>query len=156
MSEAAARQVLVVSSPLKSLDELRDARAYVMECLEVGILVLSPGMGYEFVDFQPVSGVYVVGGTQDVIRGHDIPAAAAHKPPPNGRSVKVKGRDKLLAYRKSAGLGCYNTLAASLGGRMTAEVLRAAATGDETLTTEEWRRIALAVDKLQGKGAADE
>lgn len=161
MSETADRQVLVVSSPLKSLDELRETREYIMECLSVGVMVLSPGMGYELVEFPPISGVCVTSEEHPVLRATNLTHTAVvgggkKSPPPTVKSEKIIARDKLLAYRAKEGLGCLGRLASATGGKVNAETLRNVINGEESLTSYQWQRVSKAIDALQKSGGADE
>ena len=153
------KQVLVVSSPQKTIDELRETRDYMMECLSVGVMVLSPGMGYEFVEFPSISGVCVVDESQVLRAKNLIPASVGggkKSPPPTVKSEKIIARDKLLAYRAKEGLGCLGRVASATGGKVNAETLRNVINGEETLTSDQWQRVSKAIDALQRSGGADE
>lgn len=153
------KQVLVVSSPQKTIDELRETRDYIVECLSVGVMVLSPGMGYEFVEFPPISGVCVVDESQVLRAKNLIPASVGggkKSPPPTVKSEKIIARDKLLAYRAKEGLGCLGRVASATGGKVNAETLRNVINGEESLTADQWQRVSKAIDALQRSGGADE
>lgn len=155
------KQVLVVSSPQKTIDELRETRDYIMECLSVGVMVLSLGMGYELVEFPPLSGVCVANEEHPILRAKNlIPTVVVgggkKSPPPTVKSEKIIARDKLLAYRAKEGLGCLGRLASATGGKVNAETLRNVINGEETLTSDQWQRVSKAIDALQKSGGADE
>lgn len=159
--EITIKHVLVVSSPQKTIDELRETRDYIMECLSVGVMVLSPGMGYELVEFPPISGVCVANEDHPVLRAKDsIPVVVVgggkKSPPPTVKSEKIIARDKLLAYRAKEGLGCLGRLASAIGGKVNAETLRNVINGEESLTADQWWRVSKAIDALQKLGGADE
>ena len=159
--DGATKQVLVVSSPQKTIDELRETRDYIMECLGMGVMVLSPGMGYEFVEFPPISGVCVANEEYPILRAkHLIPTVVLgggkKSPPPTVKSEKIIARDKLLDYRDKEGIGCLGKLAKATGNKISSETLRNVINGEETLTSDQWQRVSKAIDALRRSGGADE
>lgn len=152
LTEAGA--VLVVQAQVKSEEELRTLRDYVVESLTLGVLTLGPDMSYQLERFPALSGVKVNQQPQVpvILRSHDIP-----QPSPSG---KRKGRasaaeektnilSRLKAYREIHGLGCYGELAKHCQG-LTEEMIRGLALGEVTLPIEDWRKVGNALEKLEG------
>lgn len=76
------------------------------------------------------------------LRGHDPDL-------PTGRS-KSDVMDRLQAYRKREGLGCLKPLAKLAGGEITDDLLRDVINGAASLSTDQWRRLGNALEKLEG------
>lgn len=65
--------------------------------------------------------------------------------------------DRLYAYRKSAGLGCFEPLAEACGKGITPDLLRRLYSGDEVVPIQVWRQVGaglgnLGVSKLDTNG----
>ena len=83
------------------------------------------------------------------------------RPPqePHGRNAAEKREilDRLYAYRKSAGLGCFEQLAEACGKGITPDLLRRLYSGDEVVPIQVWRQVGaglgnLGVSKLDTNG----
>ena len=74
------------------------------------------------------------------------------RPPkePHGRNAAEKREilDRLYAYRKSAGLGCFEPLAEACGKGITPDLLRRLYSGDEVVPIQVWRQVGAGLGKL--------
>ena len=69
---------------------------------------------------------------------------------PHGRNAAEKREilDRLYAYRKSAGLGCFEPLAEACGKGITSDLLRRLYSGDEVVPIQVWRQVGAGLGKL--------
>lgn len=69
---------------------------------------------------------------------------------PHGRNAAEKREilDRLYAYRKSAGLGCFEPLAEACGKGITPDLLRRLYSGDEVVPIQVWRQVGAGLGKL--------
>lgn len=69
---------------------------------------------------------------------------------PHGRNAAEKREilDRLYAYRKSVGLGCFEPLAEACGKGITPDLLRRLYSGDEVVPIQVWRQVGAGLGKL--------
>lgn len=74
------------------------------------------------------------------------------RPPkePHGRNAAEKREilDRLYAYRKSTGLGCFEPLAEACGKGITPDLFRRLYSGDEVVPIQVWRQVGAGLGKL--------
>ena len=150
------RPVLVVRLPVERLNsqELAAVRAYILECIQTGVLVLPEKVGIK-VENLPMSQAVAV-ETAGAVIAEQTPVLRAHDAgPEQAGEEKRLILHRLKEYRAAHGLG-------SLGGLVryvrttrdrppiTAETLQRLLTGDAVLEIADWRRIGRALDKVEG------
>lgn len=144
-------RILLVRVPAQEAVDGRQRRAYILESLVKGVLVLTENATCEVMDLPPLSGV-------EVKTKEQLPPAAGDSLTGLERAGKHTGRNaeekreimlRLAAYRKSHGLGCWGEVVKASRGRLSDEQLRDMATGAVNLPVSEWRLAAKALDKLE-------
>lgn len=151
--------ILLVRIPTQEVVNSLELRDYILESLAQGVLVLTEDASCEVMELPPLGNVEV---------REEIPAEAAPEPE-HPAQVKVESEDtgaekrvilqRLQAYRDSNGLGSLSAVSARTAHskleRLSVEDLRGVLTGDRNLPVEDWRKIARALDRLEGKRASD-
>lgn len=152
--------ILRIPEPGKEpcMEEMRD---YVLECLQLGLLVLRSDVSWEFVDVPDLGGVTIFGADVDafqfISRLPQGPTQLQPDPPaePDPGQSKFMGPhaaekravyDRLLCFRQARGLGCLREL---VGGDLTEAMLRSALLG-EKLKISDWGLIAQALARTEG------
>lgn len=152
--------ILRIPEPGKGLcmEEMRD---YVLECLQLGLLVLGSDVSCEVVDVPDLGGVTIFGADVDasqfISRPPPGPTQLQPDPPaePDPGQRKFMGPhaaekravyDRLLCFRQARGLGCLREL---VGGDLTEAMLRSALLG-EKLKISDWGLIAQALARTEG------
>lgn len=109
------RDVLIVRAPGEPREDLEAMRDYVEESLRRGVLVLSDGMELEVLSL-PEPGEARISPD-----GPEEPFAV-----PTGRGAEEKRaiQEKLKAYRRARGLGCFRAVAQAGEPEVTETMLR--------------------------------
>ena len=160
------KTVMVVTGPELPTKSLRELRDYIIESVQLGVLVLNSRSTYRMETMPDLGGVLIMGdelytplcgtdgdadpgsaddtGTETVLRAHDAPKYS-------GRAGEEKRAifDRLLRYRDKYGLGCLDAVAEKTGGKISAETLREVLVGGISIPIEDWRRIGRALEKLE-------
>lgn len=144
---------MVVTVPTGCVKTLREIRDYIVESLQVGILVLDERMEYRMEDFPDLGDVMVLGELPPpaaLTEGTDT-AVTEETPKYSGRTGGEKREilSRLMSYREHEGLGCLDAVAREAGGKIRAGTLRDLLTGNVSVSIEEWRMIGRALDKLE-------
>lgn len=160
------KTVMVVSAPELPTKSLRELRDYIIESVQLGVLVLNSRSTYRMETMPDLGGVLIMGddfytplcvavestdpdpadenGTRPVLRAHDVPKYS-------GRAGEEKRAifDLLLRYRDKYGLGCLDAVAEKTGGKISVETIRELLVGGISIPIEDWRRIGRALEKLE-------
>ena len=155
-------EVMILKVPgmtkVSCAEEMRD---YVLECLQLGLLILGQDVSWEFVDVPDLGGVTIFGADVDASQfiNRTPPGPTRLQPDPPAESdpdqSNFMGRyaaekravyDRLLCFRQARGLGCLREL---VGGDLTETMLRSALLG-EKLTIGDWRLIDQALARAEG------
>ena len=170
------KTILVVTAPELPTKSLRELRDYVIESVQMGVLVLSSRYAYKLDAMPELGGVSVMGGelyadflvpgtleqTEEdadeqpgetpLLRAHDEPVKYA------GRAGEEKRRifQRLQKYREDHGKGCLDAVAERAGRDISTDVLRELLIGGMTVSIEHWRRIDSALDVLEKLPASKE
>lgn len=175
MSEAMDRQVLVVRLPDRSDVTARELRDYIVESLQLGVLVLSQGVTFKLEELPDLGGVKVAGQQQDNKRlvtldlglcgtggtGYETPfvtseesaveqAKAQNEAAKKAEAERMERKaiiERLRRYRQLGGLGCFNPLAEKCG--VSADDLRDIHNGSVPADLKQLRKIAKGLDKLK-------
>lgn len=167
--EQEQKTILVVTAPELPTKSLRELRDYVIESVQMGVLVLSSRYAYKLDTMPELGGVDVMGGelyTDYLLRGsleqtEEEPEEPAGEPPllrAHDEPVKYAGRtgeekrrifQRLQKYRESHGKGCLDAVAERAGREISADVLRELLIGGMTISIAHWRRIDRALDVLE-------
>lgn len=161
--EATEKQVLVVRVP-ESAGPARDLRDYIIESIQMGVLVLAPGVSYKLEELPNLGGVKIFGTAQDYQDLSDLVTyesgglifteSADLSTGEGAEKREILGR--LQRYRKAYGAGCLTEVARKSGKGITAETLRDMLIGNVVLTIGDWRKVGRALDKLGWEVAAEE
>ena len=150
------RPVLVVRLPVERLNsqELAAVRAYILECIQTGVLVLPEKVGIK-VENLPIAKAVAV-ETAGAVVAEQAPVLRAHD-----AGAEQAGEEKRLILHRLKEYRAAHVLG-SLGGLVryvrntqdrppiTAETLQRLLTGDAVLEIADWRRIGRALDKVEG------
>lgn len=142
--------VFVVTVPSGLGGDLYLMRDYVLESLELGVLIVDEGVRWELLELPELGEVRAQGGpTVDASPAPPETAAQADGISFSGHGAREKKRiwQALRAYRDHNGLGSLGPLAELAGQGLTAAVLRGALLGDR-LPMDTWRAIGKALDRL--------
>ena len=180
MSATSERQVLVVRLPEKGNDNAREIRDYIIECLQLGVMVVGQGLTYKLEELPDLGGVKVFGGPGNedgfLLKGsfervESLPAEEPPEqpgdPPPRParkrrseaeiaeaeRLEKRRIMDRFRNYRKTGGLGCFNPLAQRCG--ISASELRDLHNGVTVADLKTLKKIDKGLDKMDFEVAAD-
>ena len=166
--EQVQKTVLIVTAPELPAKSLRELRDYVIESVQMGVLVLSSRYTYKLDTMPELGGVEVMGGnlysgeyligvdlaeegTEDQMA--EVPPLRAHDAPVKyaGRAGEEKRRifQRLQKYREKHGKGCLDAVAERAGREISADVLRELLIGGMTISIDHWRRIDKALDVLE-------
>ena len=141
--------VMLVRVPEISAEARTKLKAEIESSIYDGVLLLDESLPYEVVEL-PLP--------------RDSPVELLEpesRPPkePHGRNAAEKREilDRLYAYRKSTGLGCFEPLAEACGKGITPDLLRRLYSGDEVVPIQVWRQVGaglgnLGVSKLDTNG----
>lgn len=132
--------VLVVRVPVMSAEQKAGLRAEIASSILDGLLLLEDGLAYQVVDL-PLPREWT-----PLLQEEPEP----EPPRPTGRNAAEKREilDRLYAYRKSAGLGCFEQLAEACGKGITPDLLRRLYSGDEVVPIQVWRQVGAGLGKL--------
>ena len=160
------KTVMVVTGPELPTKSLRELRDYIIESVQLGVLVLNSRSTYRMEKMPDLGGVVIMGdefytplcgavesadtdqedatGTVAVLRAHDAPKYS-------GRAGEEKRAifDRLLRSRDKYGLGCLDAVAEKTDGKILVETLRELLVGGISIPIEDWRRIGRALEKLE-------
>ena len=155
------KQVLVVRLPDKAEATCREMRDYIVESIQLGVLVVTQGVTYRVETMPDLGGVLVFGGSASA--GKTDSWSTFHLPPdpepvpdsdtaqePDLGEEKRRIRDRLQRYRDANGLGCLEAVAKKTRtkGRINSGVLRDLLIGAAALPIADWRKIDLALNSL--------
>lgn len=157
------RQVLFVTVPAAESCDLLEIRAYVLESLAAGVLILGPGVEWAVVTLPELGDVVIASPPTPPVETVCPPGSISSPPNPapgseaqgypafTGAGAKEKRLicDALHRFRAERGLGCLRLLTAQ-SGTLTEDLLRAALRGAK-IPIETWRLIGKALDALSGK-----
>lgn len=150
--------ILLVRVPAQEAVDGRELRDYILESLAQGVLVLTEDASCEAMELPQLGGVMVEAKEQPdltpeaegQITNPELPAADQ-----SGGAEKRAILQRLQAYRDSNGLGSLSAVSARTAHskleRLSVEDLRGVLTGDRNLPIEDWRKIARALNRLEGK-----
>lgn len=151
-----ANNVLLVRVPAQGSVDGRELRDYILESLARGVLVLTEDASCEVMELPPLGGVELAPMSERPT-GPEPPEPELDAEPMNvelhgGRGAKEKKiiQDRLIAYRKEHGLGCWKKVAEASGGRLSEEDLRGLYEG-AIFTLASWRIADMALDALEVK-----
>lgn len=160
------KTVMVVTGPELPTKSLRELRDYIIESVQLGVLVLNSRSTYRMETMPDLGGVVIMGGElydpilwadvdedaqsgddaggNGVLRSHDIPKYS-------GRAGEEKRAifDRLQRFRDKYGLGCLDAVAEKTGGKISVETIRELLVGGISIPIEDWRRIGRALEKLE-------
>lgn len=140
-------------------EDLYFIRDYILESLELGVLVVGQGVSWEIADLPDLGGVSVK--LAEGPPGGPDPAPAAGPetaPKPGQEKVRFKGAgaaekqriyQRLLQWRRLHGLGSLQALVDAGGGRLTEETLRTGLRAGK-LELDVWRQIDRAISLAGG------
>lgn len=163
MSEVMDRQVLVVRLPDRSDVTARELRDYIVESLQLGVLVLSQGVTFKLEELPDLGGVKVSGDRIEEagfvlkhgIERAELPAQINDLDglaPAPSLSPEAEEKQVILArlkrFRSEFGPGCLENLSRRCGKGLGSEVLRGVCLGEAVLPITDWRRINKALDRL--------
>lgn len=132
------RDVLIVRAPGEPREDLEAMRDYVEESLRRGVLVLSDGMELEVLSL-PEPGEARISPD-----GPEEPSAV-----PTGRGAEEKRaiQEKLKAYRRARGLGCFRAVAQAGEPEVTETMLRGMVTGTVAYPMSDWWAAGRALER---------
>lgn len=133
------RDVLIVRAPQLKRESLEELRDYVVESLHQGVLVVPDGMELEVLAL-PEPGEENAGAVAP-----EEPSAA-----PTGRGAEEKRaiQEKLRAYRRAHGLGCFRAVAQAGLPEVTETMLRNMAAGTVAYPLSDWRAAGRALEQV--------
>lgn len=133
------RDVLIVRAPQLKREGLEELRDYVVESLRRGVLVVPEGMELE---------VLTLPEPEEEKAGADAPEEPSAAPTGRGAEEKRAIQEKLRAYRRAHGLGCFRTVAQAGLPEVTETMLRNMATGTVAYPLGDWRAVGRALDRV--------
>lgn len=154
------KQILVVRVP-DVAGQSKEVRDYIIESLQLGVLVLAPGVSYKLEELPDLGGVKVFGGPQELadLVTYESGGLILTECADLAASEGAEKRDilaRLQRYRKEYGAGCLTEVAGKCGKGITAETLRDMLIGNVVLTISDWRKVGRALDKLGWEVATEE
>ena len=156
-----SNRILLVRVPAQEAADGRRLRDYILESLAKGVLVLTEDSALEVMELPALGGMELepLPLPEPEAREPDPPGAPESETKPmnvelhGGRGAKEKRmiQERLIAYRKEHGLGCWAAVTKASGGKLDDETLRRMTTGAAVLPLAAWRLAARALDKLEEK-----
>ena len=133
------RDVLIVRAPQLKREGLEELRDYVVESLHQGVLVVPEGMELE---------VLALPEPGEENAGPDAPEEPSAIPTGRGAEEKRAIQEKLKAYRRAHGLGCFQAQARAGLPEVTETMLRNMAAGTVAYPLSDWRAAGRALDRV--------
>ena len=133
------RDVLIVRAPGEPREALEELRDYVVESLRRGVLVVPEGMELE---------VLALPEPGEEKAGADAPEEPSAAPTGRGAEGKRAIQEKLRAYRRDHGLGCFRAVAQAGLPEVTETMLRNMAAGTAAYPLSDWRAAGRALDRV--------
>ena len=133
------RDVLIVRAPGEPREALEELRDYVVESLRRGVLVVPEGMELE---------VLALPEPGEESAGPDAPEEPSAAPTGRGAEEKRAIQEKLRAYRRAYGLGCFRAVAQVDLPEVTGTMLRNMAAGTVAYPLSDWRAAGRALDRV--------
>ncbi len=132
-------EILVVRVPGELAPRLEELRQYVRESVSQGVLVLAEGMQMEVLSLPEL-------GAGACPKGEEEPSAA-----PTGRGAEEKRaiQERLKAYRRAHGLGCFRVVAQAGEPELTETMLRGMVSGTASYPLSSWRAAGRALDRAE-------
>lgn len=132
-------EILVVRVPGELAPRLEELRQYVRESVSQGVLVLAEGMQMEVLSLPEL-------GADTSPKGEEEPSAA-----PTGRGAEEKRaiQERLKAYRRAHGLGCFRVVAQAGEPEVTETMLRGMVSGTASYPLSSWRAAGRALDRAE-------
>ena len=140
------RDVLIVRAPQLAREGLEGLRDYVVESLRRGVLVVPEGMELE---------VLALPEPGEENAGPDAPEEPSAVPTGRGAEEKRAIQEKLKAYRRAHGLGCFRAVAQAGLPEVTETMLRNMAAGTVAYPLSDWRAAGRALERASKLDAGE-
>lgn len=133
-------EILVVRVPGELAPRLEELRQYVRESVSQGVLVLAEGMQMEVLSLPEL-------GADTSYKGEGEEPSAV----PTGRGAEEKRaiQERLKAYRRAHGLGCFRVVAQAGEPELTETILRGMVSGTASYPLSSWRAASRALDRAE-------